>query len=541
MTEKRNKSHFGIDGAATKKFDWELSRKRIINDMKSDFIFAPHLRRVFDGAFDILKKEVAGELKNGLYSPSLPLTIDVPKSMRMRTVQVKRHGGPSFSRPGSILLPKDRLLYQLLADAAAPIIDKNTDKDRSYSHWIAKKDTDGKFFLPSRVCWGKMQEKLRLLSEKKEFKYVVKLDVANCFSSINQHTLINFLKEVGYPESLCNPLENLLVRFTGSRNSRGIIQGVFPSDLLGNFYLTPIDQVLGDLGLASVRYVDDIYVFVRTFDQAERVMRDISRALRGYDLYLNEYKSALVSKNSLATEEPDLELLFDEAIREVEEQFSDEDFASDYGFQADFESEPENADDGLDFNLIATQRLFRSASQYEGSEEKIERFCLPLFAKAESDFAVDHVIENLAYKPSMAQFYSIYIAKFLKDEFVRDYIKDVLIGDSLFYDWQKMWFLSALLAGGKENDQITKWCLDIVRDRQCHDALRAIAAIFVCRFGSFTRRKALSEEYQNIGSPYVQTALLYGTRYIPLIERKNAISSWSGHGSIHKMIADTLE
>ena len=91
----------------------------------------------------------------------------------------------------------------------------------------------------------------------------------------------------------------MLVLNTGDRNSRGLVQGIFPSDLLGNFYLNPIDQMFKDMKVPSVRYVDDIYVFVASLAKAEEVMRELTRRLRDYDLSLNEAKSKLLNSKSL--------------------------------------------------------------------------------------------------------------------------------------------------------------------------------------------------------------------------------------------------
>jgi retron-type reverse transcriptase len=122
-----------------------------------------------------------------------------------------------------------------------------------------------------------MQTRLNNLSKK---GYVIKADVANCFASINQHTLINHLESIGYSATLRNALDTVLVLNTGDRNSRGLLQGIFPSDLLGNVYMNPIDQALKDLGVRSVRYVDDIYIFVSSISHAEEIARKLTKSLR---------------------------------------------------------------------------------------------------------------------------------------------------------------------------------------------------------------------------------------------------------------------
>ena len=72
---------------------------------------------IYNRAGDDLILKVKSDLKSGQYISGLPLTIEVPKSFRIRVAVPSKRLGPSFSRPGSILLPHDRLLYQALADA----------------------------------------------------------------------------------------------------------------------------------------------------------------------------------------------------------------------------------------------------------------------------------------------------------------------------------------------------------------------------------------------------------------------------------------
>ena len=246
--------------------------------------------------------------------------------------------GPSFSRPGSILLAFDRLFLQALSDQAAPIVDKKTDHKRSFSHQLSSPDSAG-MFLPTRICWGNLRAALDKNAKLDSVNYILKTDVANFFGSLNQHTLIKFLNDCGYSKSLSSRLEVVLTSFTGERSSRGILQGIYPSDLLGNFYLTPVDRFLADHGVPSARYVDDIYIFVESVDAADHLLRELIPFLRSYDLILNEQKSVIMPKTALITEEPDLEALFSKAAEEIAEQVDDDSFYGEYGFQSDWDEE----------------------------------------------------------------------------------------------------------------------------------------------------------------------------------------------------------
>ncbi len=536
MAEIKAGAPFGMDGATLAKIDWDLALKRAGHDLRTDFIYAPHLGFIYSKAGDVLIGKVTSDLKSGQYTAGLPVTIEVPKSFRIRVAVTSKRLGPAFSRPGSILLPHDRLLYQALADQAAPIIAPKTDETRSFSHRLGEPDS-ASMFLPTRTCWNALQKALATHAKAKANKYIMKLDVANFFGSINLHTLINVLNDSGYPSTLGARLEVLLTSYAGERSSRGILQGIYPSDLFGNYYLMPIDRFLSELEVPSARYVDDLYVFVSSVEEADRVLQQVIPALRSYDLVLNENKSVLMPKAALMTEEPDLESLFAAAVVEIADQIDDEDFDADYGFQSEWdddEEEEEEEEDGEDLALKATTLLFDSMPKYPGQEENIERFCLPLLSKAGSEYALEHVLGAFKKRPAMTQIYASYVAKFLDQSDVHETLWS-LLKDQNLVDWQKMWMLAALSQSSDHQDSGVKVAMSLFQDANRHEALRAVAAIFVGRFGDHARRKALRSAYATVPL-YIQAAILYSSRVWPAAERNTAKASWGAHGPLNNLI-----
>jgi hypothetical protein len=513
---------FGLENALVDSIDWSLALQRIIHDQRSDFIYAPHLGFIYQYAGTVLIDKLKAELKSGKFSPRVPLTIEVPKSFRMRVAVNPTRLGPSYSRPGSILLPVDRLFYQALADQAAPIVANTTLSQRSFSHKLAEPNSTS-MFLPTRNCWSDLQKALSTHSELPTTRYVLRIDVANFFGSLNQHILINTLSDAGLQKALSSRLEHLLTHYTGERSSRSILQGINPSDLFGNYYMTPIDQFLDDYGVPSARYVDDIYIFVDSVEAADRLLRELIPALRSYDLVLNEAKSALLPKAVLRTEEPDLEALFTAAVQEIASQLEDEELDVDYGFQSDWEEEAEEGeDDEQNLELEATKVLFGSIADYPGQEENIECFCLPLFVKAESDYAVDHAIDAMKRRPSMTQIYASYLSRFIEAPAVHSHLVG-LMSDASLFDWQRMWVLAALLRVKPATDGPVQSALAILRDARRHDALRAVAAIYVGTYGNHARRKALIAIYSAV-SPYVQATIYFSSRNWPPPERAKIVS-----------------
>ena len=537
MAELKPGEPFGLDSTLVGKVNWQLSLDRVLNDLKSDFIYAPHFAFIFRKAGDELIQNLKNELKGGKFNPGLPITIEVPKSYRMRVAVSSKRLGPSFSRPGSILVPNDRLFYQMLADQATAIVDKKTDHARSFSHKIAS-DNNPNMFLPTRTCWNELQKTLKKLASEENNRYVIKIDVGNFFGSINQHTLVNLLSDSGYTKSLSSRLELILTEFTGDRSSRGILQGIYPSDLFGNFYMVPVDRFLEECGVASARYVDDLYIFVESVNAANKLLMDLIPFLRSYDLVLNEAKCVIMPKNNLITEEPDLEELFNDAVDEISEQVEDDDFDADYGFQSEWNDPDSDAVEDEDLELKATEILFDSIETYPGHEESIERFCLPLFAKADSDYAVAHVMDAFRKRPAMSQIYASYLAKFLSENKVREFLTDTLDDDALA-DWQKMWTLAALFQVSPSDTKAVKSSSKILKDANRHDALRAVAAIYIGRYGDLDRRKSLGTIYPKV-STYVQAAIYYSSRYWKGVERSNAKANWGGLGPINALMTAGL-
>ena len=534
MAESKLGECFGLDSVALEKIDWTLALQRVVHDLRSDFIYSPHLSFIYNKAGEELASIVKGELKSGTFSPGVPLTMEVPKSFRIRVAAQSKRLGPSFSRPGSILPPRDRLLYQALADQAAPIIGAKTDSKRSFSHRLAPA-SNASMFLPTRTCWNELQKSLAKHARSKTANYILKIDVANFFGSLNQHTLINDLNDSGYSNNVSSRLETILTSYTGERSSRGILQGMYPSDLFGNYYMAPIDRFLDEYGVPSARYVDDMYIFLDSVDAADHLMRQLIPMLRSYDLVLNEAKSVIIPKSALMTEEPDLEILFSDAVAEIASQVKDEEFDADYGFQSEWEEEEVDTEE---LELNATKILFDSLSEYLGHEENIERFCLPIFSKAGSDYAVRHVLDSFKKRPSMSQIYASYLVKFLHETAVSDLLLDVLKDDSLT-DWQKMWVVAALSQGSRPVDAAVKVVSDVLKNANRHEALRAVAANYVGRFGDHARRKSLISIYQSV-SNYVQAAIYYSSRAWPGAEKSNAKASWGSHGPLHALVTTAM-
>lgn len=534
------KSVFGIDKKALDNLDFELAVRRITSDVRSDFILAPHLSCVYVDSKDELIAYVKKLAQSGEFSPGLPITVDVPKKQRIKPLGVKRLT-PNFVRPGGILYPKDRLLLQALADATQPLIEAKLDRNICFSHQPATKGLEHRMFLSSRQCWGQMQAQLGTLVKSKA-KVVLRADIASCFQSINQHTLVNTLEGLGFPKEYVKPLESMLTQMSTARSSRGILQGIFPSDLLGNFYLYPIDRHLSDSGIPSVRYVDDIYAFFESHEQCDNSIIQLYPELRRLDLTLNEAKSWVTTPLGLLTSDPDLDALFDDAIAEIQAQYASsetEEILTDYGFQSIWSDETNELDE-QEIELKATELLFDQIQKYIENIEEIERFCLPMFAAFGSRYAVEHVLSKLDNAPSMSQIYFSYLSEFLDEEPVAHAVCGALVHRKLTFDWEYLWAIGTIIQMSSVDDAVVSSLLKLCSE-DVDDCVKALALIAVAKLGDVDRQHTVAEAIAKFHSTYVRAAILFSARYMHKAVRKKVLDLLENTDPMLSMIAKSVK
>ena len=348
----------GLDRNIIEEIDWDNAVASIIVDARSDFILSPHFDAIYLRNAEALIDRTKRDLRAGEYNPRLPITFSVPKS-------------DFLSRPGSILEPKDRLVHQGIIETCLPDIEAQLDRTRSFSQIPSQRE--GELFEPSHLGWDRFQQSVRDLCEN--HRYILKADIANYFEAIPQHTVVNLMSASGVRPELVRLLEEQLLAFR-QRTSTGILQGIYPSDLLGNFYLSDFDSDCELKGLDTARYVDDIFIGFPDELSARRELVRLIERLRQNGLTFNSQKTTISESNTIIGEEQEIDQLFDAARNEVEGQLEllrD----SGYGFQGDWiNSEEENGE--IDVELNAVRYLMSWENATNKQKEKIERFCLPI-------------------------------------------------------------------------------------------------------------------------------------------------------------------
>lgn len=515
----------GIDPTVLGMINHEQTLAHIRYDIRSDFILSPHYSSVYANVGQDLWNDVSQELRSGQFEPSIPGVMEIPK----------KNG---LSRPASILSPKDRFIYQALVDVIAPIAEQQVDRSRVFSNVLLDSDQNSAMFQAGSICWNNLQSAIRTYCEDDSFSHAVKTDIANYFERLYQHNLINLLHTCGCPSGAINLLEELLLAWM-ERDSHGILQGLFPSDFLGNFYLVGMDSDFAVRNVPSARYVDDIYAFYPSIESARIGLIELTRTLRHEGLHLNESKTGIFETSSLLFEETELDRRFQVAREELEaEQYE----YSPYGFELIWSVEEEDTDEG-ERELQAVEALYSQVNEVEeGISEKIDKFCLPIFASSGYDIAVERALEGMVLRPHLSGLYSTYLSAVARmNSSIFTEIEQTFQNSQLPYDWQLMWFIALLIRADTLQVSTVNSAFRILRDMSRSEALRGLCSILISKHGNAGHRRNVRNQYADDTSSYVRSAILFSTRYFPTPERRTCLGAWGGHSDTNSLIARAVQ
>lgn len=513
---------FGLDNTIIKKMDYKIAIERIVHDINSDFILAPHYNAIFEHASEELWQLLKTQLNNGKYNPLLPITIEVPKKS-------------GLTRPGVIFNPIDRLLYQLLIDLMVEDIEIGIDRERVYSNeydpWSLE---PGVMFVSVSSKYDELRNKLTELCNSSTYSYALVADIACYFERIYQHVLINILRSTKIEPELISILEKVLSAHT-SKDSHGIAQGMYPSDILGNYYLTAFDSYLKSRDVEFIRFVDDYWMFFNNKKQATRTLTDICNYVRKEGLYLNEHKTRILSTDDLHYEETEIDALFNNAKDELKGLN-----INSFGYNFD----PFDIDEyEEDIELKALEELYYKRYEETKLIEKIDKFCLPRFAAARSNIAINDALEGLLTHHHLTGVYIKYLRNFIEgNDTILIKLEEYFLQDKLNYDWQIMWILGLFYSSDHIPNDIVMQTYSLLEDNNKSPVIRGLCALIASKHGNGPIRRLVRNRYSSEPSSYVKEAILYSTLHFPSADDRAAcIKAWEGHSEINKLIVKAMK
>ena len=518
----------GLEKTLVEQIDFKKSIQRIKSDIKSDFIFAPHLNSIYKYADDFLTNKVTQELQNGAFNFNLPQLIDVPKAS-------------GLTRPGAILLPKDRLLYQALSDNMIDEVEKNLDREHVFSN-LPSNDDD--MFLPLSNCYRSFENKIQ--EKCSHYQYCLRTDVASFFETIYQHFLVSQLHSTNIQKGYIYILEKAILAWRENK-SYGILQGMYPSDLFGNYYLSQIDYYLKIKNIDFVRFVDDIYIFSNTENDIKKIIVNICNTLRQQGLFLNESKTFFAESRIIC----DQLLEFDRLFFDINNMFTmlryEEKralYMIGYGFQVDWEIDEVDSDveiiDG--FRMDVVEELYKNKDTAKYQKDAIIKFCLPLLTKFKSELPLISIKDDIFKFPHLVKYFAQYLATIDRgSESITQILEEILLQNNFIYEYQQMWLFAVLLYRKKLSPEILKICANYFLNKQAHDSLRAICAIILSSKGGGNDKKLIRDEYNNEPSIFVKSAILYCTHYWMKDERQACKIAWGSNNYLNELIVEVLK
>ena len=140
-------------------------------------------------------------------------------------------------------------------------------------------------------------------------KYIVKADISNCFPSIYSHSIAWALigkqeaknkMNKKYSSEWYNQIDEATRNLKDSE-THGILIGPHSSNLISEIILVAIDEVLSKK-YDYVRNIDDYTCYIKTYDEAEQFLINLSTELKKYNLTLNHKKTKILELPLASTE-----------------------------------------------------------------------------------------------------------------------------------------------------------------------------------------------------------------------------------------------
>jgi hypothetical protein len=277
-------------------------------------------------------------------------------------------------------------------------------------------------------------------------------------------------------------------------------------------------------------------MFFKTYEEAQRALVDLCSSVRKEGLYLNESKTKILKTDELHYKETEIDQLFEQAKSELDAWEID---YSDYGF------EPfliECSDEDLETKAIEALYDMRNSS---GNDlvDRIDKFCLPLFAKSKSEYAIDASLDGFINKPHLTNYYTQYLNVFFDSIKRVSYVtQKAFLDDKLLYDSQKMWALSMFYNGNSVSMDIVHKSCEVLEDLRVNIAVRALCALVISKHGDGSSRRIIRNHYADEPSSYVKEAILYSAKFFPSPEEKSTcIKNWGNHSDISKLISTAMK
>src|SRR5690606_1911720 len=116
-----------------------------------------------------------------------------------------------------------------------------------------------------------------------------------------------------------------------------------------------------------------------------------------------------------------------------------------------------------------------------------------------------------------------------KSDDIADRVTRLIRDNQFFCDYQRMYMIASILNRDANDPSSVIKCQQWMESGQIGPETRALAAIFVAKFGSPQQKRSVRLRYENEPSEYVRAAILYAAQFFAVADKRTAKRAWGGH------------
>jgi Reverse transcriptase (RNA-dependent DNA polymerase). len=175
--------------------------------------------------------------------------------------------------------PIDSIIYTALAYELAAQIERYRIPRTEKIVWSyrIKPSVNGSFFNPEDETYSGYLRQTKQLADEFADGFVVTCDIVDFYNQIYTHRIQNLIVEACGPvfEAHGKAMERFLLGLN-TLTSRGVPVGPAPSIIIAELVAADIDQKILSYTRKFVRWVDDIAIFFKTREDAERFLHELT-------------------------------------------------------------------------------------------------------------------------------------------------------------------------------------------------------------------------------------------------------------------------
>lgn len=399
-------------------------------------------------------------------------------------------------RPGTVLQPRDAVVYNLLVGRLLPGIGDSLATppvDLDYACRLHDDLSTPKWLKDRFEGWRDFR--VDSLERLEHAAFMVRSDISGFYDNIDLSLVISDCRRVCTDTACVDLLRACLQRWATPRE-RGIPQGYSASDVLSKLYLRSVDQALFNAGFRHLRYVDDIRIFCGTRREAREALRRLIELLYSRGLTVQSAKTKVMSqaaaKPLIDGITPTIQRIREELVEQIRAEFQE---VGEY-------LSPRRVmillgqSEGPPVEVIerAFEEFFSSAADVP-FDNSLFHFLLTRLAAAGSPAGIEYSVRLLRERPEETEYIASYFEKIdVPPEKIGEVV-DYMSSDDAIHDYQLYQLVRLFLAQDWESQALLALCRQWAFDTNRGPWLRSPSIAYLGAYGDPSDLELLMEKY----------------------------------------------